>query len=89
VSEEIVVLKVGGGSDARKVGSSMAHHVAEGKAVVLRAIGASAVNQVQKAVALSSQWTAPRGHILATVPSFTDVEGRDGSPITAIEFRVV
>lgn len=86
---EVVVLKVSASSDARKVGSSVAHSVAEGKAVYLRAIGAGAVNQVQKAVALSTQWTAPRGHQLATLPSFTDVPGRDGDTITALTFKVI
>lgn len=93
MSEDVatsVVLKVGGGSDARAVGSSIAHSLAEGKEVHLRAVGAGAVNQAQKAVAIASSWTAPRGYSLATKPGFCDVPSRDGaSTISAMTFQVL
>ena len=86
---ETVVLKVGAGSDARAVGSSVAHSVFEGKTVQLRAVGAGAVNQATKAVAIAQGWTAPRGIRLATIPGFADVEGRDGGTISAITLQVI
>lgn len=84
-----VVLKVGGGSDPRAVGSSIAHSLNEGKDVQLRAVGAGAVNQAVKAVAIASGWTAPRGYSLAMKPGFADVAGREGTPISAITLNVL
>lgn len=86
---EAVILKVGGGSDPRAVGSAIAHSLAEGKQVSLRGVGAGAVNQACKAVAIATQWTAPRGYGLAMVPGFEDIEGRDGGTISALSFRIM
>ena len=87
---ESVVLKVGGGSDPRAVGSSIAHSLAEGKNVQLRAVGAAAVNQSAKAIAIASGWTAPRGYGLAAVIGFADVPGREeGTTISAITMRLI
>ena len=87
---ETVLLKVSGSSDARKVGSSVAHSIHEKKTVVLRAVGAGAINQAQKAVAIATQWTAPRGIRLATIPGFEDVPGREeGTTISAMTFQVI
>jgi len=88
-SGEAVVLKVGGGSDPRAVGSTLAHSLVEGKQVSLRAVGAGAVNQAIKAVAIATQWTAPRGYGLAAIPGFEDVEGRDGTKISAITLKIM
>lgn len=87
---EPVVLKVAASSDARKVGSSVAHHIAENKSIILRTVGAGAVNQAQKAVAIASGWTAPRGVRLATIPGFADIPDRSGTgTISAMTFQVV
>lgn len=86
---ETVVLRVKAGSDARKVGSAVAHSVFEKKNVVLRAVGAGAVNQAAKAVAIANGWTGPRGERLAMIPGFADVEGRDGGTISALAFQVI
>lgn len=90
MSETEVVLKVGAGSDPRKVGSSVAHCVFENKRVTLRAVGAGAVNQAVKATAISSQWTAPRGIRVAFIPGFEDIPDREGTgTISAMTFKVV
>jgi stage V sporulation protein S len=87
-TEQIVVLKVSPGSDPRKVGSAIAHSVAENKQVHLRAIGAGAVNQSMKSVAIAAGWTGPRGIQLAIIPAFIDVEGREGT-ISGMTFKVI
>lgn len=84
-----VIFKVGPSSDARKVGSAIAHSIDEGKIIVLRAVGAGAISQAQKGVAIANQWTGPRGIRLGTIPGFLDVEGRDGGTISALSFRIV
>jgi stage V sporulation protein S len=88
-STEAVVLKVGGGSDPRAVGSAIAHSLAEGKQVTLRGVGAGAINQAVKAIAIATQWTAPRGYGLACIPGFEDIEGRDGGKISAVSLRII
>lgn len=87
--ENSIILKVAGGSDPKEVGSSVAHHIAEGKDVQLRAIGAGSVNQAVKACAIARGWAAPRGYDLLFRPGFADVEGRQGGTISAITLTVV
>jgi stage V sporulation protein S len=88
--QEVQELKVAGGSDAKALGSSIAHYILEGKQVQLRALGAAAVNQSVKAVAIANGWVAPRrGKVLALVPSFMNVPGRDGFTISGLVMNVI
>ena len=80
-------LKVSAGSNAQSVGSAIAHALYETPQIKLRAIGASAVNQAVKAIAISSGYVAPRGLNLACRPGFTTVNSRDGE-ITAVTFTI-
>lgn len=88
-TDESIVLKVGGGSDPKAVGSVIAHSLAEHKQVSLRAVGAGAVNQAVKSIAVATQWTAPKGFTLACVPGFEDVPGNDGGTISAIVLKIL
>lgn len=71
-----------------KLGSAIAHGIYAKKTVTLRAIGAGAISQTQKAVAVANGFAGPRGIRLATVPAFTDAEMSDKT-VTAMEFLVV
>lgn len=82
-------LKVAAKSDPRSVGSAVAHHVSEGKRVVLRAIGAGAINQAIKAVAISTQWLGPQGIEIAVRPGFIDLPGREGKAISGLTLEVL
>lgn len=84
-----IMMKVGAGSDVRKIGSAVAHSVTEGKKVSLRCVGAGAISQAVKALAVASGWTAPRGIDLLFRPGFTDIPGREGGTISAIVLSVV
>lgn len=53
----------------------------------LQAIGAGAVNQVVKAVAIARGYVAPNGIDLVAIPTFLDLELADGER-TAIRFTV-
>lgn len=86
---ETVMLKVSAGSDARKVGSSIAHCMAEGKEVHIRTVGAGATNQAIKATAIANSWAALRGERWALIPGFADVPGKDGKTISAITLQVI
>ena len=85
--DEQVLLRVKGSSSAPSLASVVAHGVYEGKQVSLRAIGAAAVNQAMKAVAIAQSYVGAKGMRLLIIPGFSDVEMDDGT-ITALVFRV-
>ena len=62
-------------------------HIEEGK-VELQAIGAGAVNQAVKAIAIARGFTASSGVDLICIPAFVDVE-IEGEERTAIKFLVM
>ena len=92
--EEETVLRVKGASSATALASAISHGVYDGKKVVLRAIGAAAVNQAVKAVAIAQSYVGARGLTLSMRPGFTDVAMPDiKNPgemvdVTAMVFRV-
>jgi stage V sporulation protein S len=83
------VIRVGGGSDPSAVASAISNAFYEKQEVVLRAVGASAVNQANKAIAIARGYIAPRGLDLYCRQGFANVPGRDGQDsISAIVFRL-
>lgn len=87
VSSEEPFLRVSAGSNPQSVASAIAHAIYDNKQVKLRAVGAGAVNQAVKAIAISRGYVAPRGLDLVCVPGFTTIESRDGE-ISAIVFAI-
>jgi stage V sporulation protein S len=88
MAEEETILRVKGSSSATALASAIAHNVYLGKEQTIRAIGAAAVNQAQKAVAIANSYVGPRGMILCTRPGFADVVMPDGT-VTAMVFKVI
>lgn len=80
-------LRVSAGSNPQSVASAIAHAVYDNRQVKLRAVGAGAVNQAVKAIAIARGYSAPRGLDLTCKPGFTTIESRDGE-ISAIIFTV-
>jgi stage V sporulation protein S len=87
ISTEEPFLRVGAGSNPQSVASAIAHAIYDNKQVKLRAVGAGAVNQAVKSIAISRGYVAPRGLDLVCVPGFTTIESRDGE-ISAIVFAI-
>lgn len=81
------VLKVSADSKPKAVAGAVAAIVREKGAVEIQAVGAGAVNQAVKAIAISRGFVAPNGIDLVAVPAFTKVE-IDGEERTAIRFLV-
>ena len=81
------VLRVSASSNAQSVASAIAHAIYDAHECKVRAVGAGAVNQAVKAIAIARSYTAPRGLDLVCVPAFTSVESREGS-ISAIVFII-
>ena len=86
-STEEPFLRVSAGSNPQSVASAIAHAVYDSRTVKLRAVGAGAVNQAVKAIAIARGYSAPRGLDLTCKPGFTTIESRDGE-ISAIIFTV-
>ena len=75
----ITILKVAANSDVGKVAGAIVKFMGEGARVELSAIGAGAVNQAVKAVAVARGMSAPSGHNLYCIPSFhNEVFSREG-----------
>jgi stage V sporulation protein S len=88
---ETTVLKVAASSDVGKLAGAIVKFMAEGARVELSAIGAGAVNQAVKAIAVARGMGATAGKDLYCIPFFQDeVFGRDGPAAvkTAMKFAV-
>jgi len=80
-------LRVSASSNPQSVASAIAHAIYDKHEVKLRAVGAGAVNQAVKAIAISRGYVAPRGLDLTCKPGFTTIQSRDGE-ISAIVFAI-
>jgi len=80
-------LRVSSKSDPKAVAGALAAVVREEKKVELQAVGAGAVNQTIKAIAISRGYVAPNGMDLIMIPAFAEIE-IDGEERTAIKFLV-
>jgi stage V sporulation protein S len=87
VSSEEPFLRVSAGSNPQSVAAAIAHAIYDTRNVKLRAIGAGAVNQAVKAIAIARGYVAPRGLDLVCKPGFATVDSRDGQ-ISAVVFTI-
>lgn len=87
-SQEEQVLRVSASSNPQSVASAVAHSIYESRKCTIRAVGAGAVNQSVKAIAIARGYVAPRGMDLTCVPGFANIESHDGQ-ISAIVFSVL
>ncbi|ADO77163.1 stage V sporulation protein S [Halanaerobium praevalens] len=81
------ILKVSSNSSPNKVAGALAGVLREEGKAELQAIGAGAINQGVKAVAIARGFVAPSGVDLICIPAFTDIE-IEGEERTAIKLIV-
>lgn len=81
------VLKVSSFSDPKSVAGALAAVLRENGKAEMQAIGAGAVNQAVKAIAICRGYVAPNGMDLIMIPAFTEIEIEDEKR-TAIRFLV-
>ncbi len=81
------MLKVSSKSSPNKVAGALAGVLRENGNAELQAVGAGALNQGVKAVAIARGFVAPSGIDLICIPAFTDIE-IDGEERTAIKLIV-
>lgn len=81
-------LKVSSRSFPASVAGAIAGLVKDGSPIELQAVGAGAVNQAIKAIAISRGFLAPDGYEVVCVPNFADIV-IDGQYRTAIRIHVI
>ena len=81
------VLKISSKSNPNSVAGAIAGLVKENNKAEMQAIGAGALNQAVKAIAIARGFVAPSGMDLVCIPAFTDV-AIDGEERTAIKLIV-
>ena len=81
------VLKVSARSNTNAVAGALAGVIRESGAAEMQAVGAGALNQAVKAIAIARGFVAPHGIDLVCVPAFADIE-IDGEERTAIKLIV-
>lgn len=81
------VLKVSKNSKPNSVAGALANAFRERGKVEIQAIGAGALNQAVKAIAIARGYVAPTGKDLICIPAFSDIM-IDGEERTAIKLIV-
>jgi stage V sporulation protein S len=80
-------LKVSSKSNPNSVAGALANVFREKGTVEIQAIGAGAINQAIKAIAIARGFIAPSGKNLICIPAFTDII-IDGEERTAIKLII-
>ena len=81
------VLKVAALSKPKSVAGAIAAVLREKGTVEIQAVGAGAVNQTVKSIAIARGYVAPNGIDIVCIPSFAEIE-INGEKRTAIRFVV-
>jgi stage V sporulation protein S len=81
------ILKVSAQSQPKSVAAALAAVLRENSAAEVQAVGAGAVNQAVKAIAITRGFVAPNGIDLVVVPAFSEIM-IEGEERTAIKFIV-
>lgn len=81
------VLKVSSQSNPKAVAGALAAVFRQNGKVEVQAVGAGAVNQAVKAIAIARGYVAPNGIDLVMIPAFAEI-AIEGEERTAIRFIV-
>ncbi|HBS60153.1 MAG: stage V sporulation protein S [Bacillota bacterium] len=81
------VLRVAADSKPKSVAGALAAVIREKGSAELQAVGAGAVNQAIKAIAITRGYVAPNGINLITIPAFAEIS-IENEERTAIKFIV-
>ena len=84
---ETICLKVSSRSNPSSIAGAIAGLTKDSKGVEIQSVGAGAVNQAIKAIAIARGFLSPVGSDLLCTPRFTDIE-IGGQSRTAIRFSV-
>lgn len=88
-SSNVDEMRVSASSNPQSLASAISHAIYDNRSVTLRAIGAGAICQAQKALAIARGFVAPRGFDIAVIPGWANVTGSRGDELSAMTFRVI
>jgi len=83
----VEVLKVSASSSPKSVAGALTAVLRENGRAEVQAVGAGAVNQAVKAIAITRGFVAPNGIDLVMIPAFAEID-IDGETRTAIKLVV-
>jgi stage V sporulation protein S len=83
----VEVLKVSSRSNPNSVAGAMAGVIRHAGAVEVQVVGAGALNQAVKAIAIARGYVAPSNIDLVCIPTFADIE-IDGESRTALRLTI-
>lgn len=81
------ILKVSANSNPKAVAGALTAVLREKGSAEVQAVGAGAVNQAVKAIAITRGFIAPNGIDVIAIPAFVEIK-IDGEERTAIKFLV-
>ncbi len=81
------LLKVSSTSKPKAVAGAIAAVARKGTVVEIQSVGAGALNQAVKAIAIARGYVAPNGIDLISIPAFSQID-IDGESKTSIKFIV-
>ncbi|QAT40170.1 stage V sporulation protein S [Clostridium sp. JN-9] len=81
------LLRVSSQSQPKSVAGALAAVLRENSKAEIQAVGAGAVNQAIKAIAITRGFVAPNGMDLIVIPGFSEIS-IDGQDRTAIKFVI-
>lgn len=82
------VFKIKNSTEVGKLAGAIASAIREEREVELRAMGAGAVNQAIKAIAVANGFLAPTGVNIAASSSFQEIESEEG-PRTTMVIKII
>ena len=85
---ELIRLKVAATSNPKSVAGSIVNNIREKKDVEVVVMGAAAVNQAMKAIAIARDYIGPEGVELLIRPAFTHLE-LDGEQKSAMILTII
>jgi stage V sporulation protein S len=85
--DTLALLKISVKSKPKAVAGAIAGVMRDHDMVELQAVGAGAVNQAVKAIAIARGFMAPNGVDLVAVPAFTEID-INGEERTAVKFMI-
>lgn len=88
MSKEKVTLKVATSSNPSSVAGAIVKNLEEGKDVETLSVGAGAINQAIKAIAIARGYVSPQGIDLTCKPGFEDVSIEEDTK-TAIKLIII
>lgn len=85
--EEEIILKAKNNTDPNKMAGAIAQIIKEGKKLSIQAVGAGAVNQAIKSIAVARRYIVDKEIDLCIIPTFADIV-IEGRTVTAIRLII-